>query len=151
VEISGSDMYKTSDWNANLFDFIDKNKNKPFEWGSWDCCKFTDAAIKVITGESLIPTELSWDSKLSAYKAIKDYGGDLLGSFEKACNAKKLTSLHLNYFTCGDVCVFKGEEEGQLVGFSDGFHILGVNDTGITTEPHSKAIKAWRIESKPNG
>ena len=49
------------------------------------------------------------------------------------------------------MCVYEGLEESYLVGFSDGINILGVDEKGITTEPHDKIVKAWRIEREPNG
>ena len=148
---SGFDMYKQNNWHKGFWDFIDENKNKPFEWGTWDCCKFTDAMIQIMTGESLIPKELHWTDKKSAFVEIKRYGGDLLGAFAKSCKEKNILEINKNFIRCGDLCVYEGLEESYLVGFSDGINILGVDEKGITTEPHDKIVKAWRIEREPNG
>lgn len=43
-------------------DFV-VNNNFPFEWGKNDCCKFSNALIKQITGEDLIPKNLNGKTK----------------------------------------------------------------------------------------
>ena len=73
-----------------MFDSFVKHNNFPFEWGRNDCCKFSNAVIKQITGKDLIPQQLKWHDEESALKAIKSYGGNLEDSIEKACNEKNV-------------------------------------------------------------
>ena len=61
-------MKKIVDWEIKFNAFIEKNKNKPFEWGTWDCCKFSNALIKKITNEDLIKDYVS--HKLRTYIVI---------------------------------------------------------------------------------
>ena len=68
------------DWQIKFDVFVEANTNKPFEWGKWDCCLFSDACIKAMTGQSLIPKELHWDDKESALETIRDYGNTLKNS-----------------------------------------------------------------------
>jgi hypothetical protein len=82
-------MKKLPDWQIEFDAFLEKHRNTPFEWGKWDCCKFSNALIKVMTGEDLIPKTLKWKDEESAMKAIKSYGGDLEGSIEKVCDKEK--------------------------------------------------------------
>ena len=63
-------MKKVIDWESKFNIFIDKNKNKSFAWGSWDCCKFANALIKVMTDEDLIPKKLKWKDEKPASAAI---------------------------------------------------------------------------------
>ena len=53
-------MKRKENWQISFFNCIETNYNKSFEWGKWDCCKFSDACIKAMTGESLIPKEWQW-------------------------------------------------------------------------------------------
>ena len=80
-------MKKLPNWQL-MFDSFVENNNFPFEWGKNDCCKFSNALIKQITGEDLIPKELKWHDEESAMKAIASYGGDIETSIEQACNEK---------------------------------------------------------------
>ena len=137
-------MKKNANWQVNLFKWIDNNKNRSFVWGSWDCCKATNSAIKAMTDDSLIPSELEWDSELTAKKAIKNYGGNLLGAMEKACSIDGIEEVGLRSLAVGDITVYE-KDGAQLVGICNGFKVLGVGDDGFDPQPNDVAIKAWRI------
>ena len=96
-----------------------------------------------MTGEGLIPNDLKWKDKASALKAIKEYGGTLEKSINKACKKKKIKTIGKNYITTGDLVVFK--EDNQLAGISDGFNILAPGENGIAVKRDAEILKAWRI------
>ena len=137
-------MKKLIDWEIKFNLFIEKNKNKPFKWGSWDCCKFSNALIKEITGEDLIPKNLKWKDKISAMKEIKKYNKTLLKSIEKACKAKNVNEIDKAYITKGDLVVYK--EESELVGISDGMNILTPTDDCVGVKNNVNILKVWRID-----
>tara|TARA_R110000803_G_scaffold1227_2_gene3974 strand:+ start:1566 stop:1982 length:417 start_codon:yes stop_codon:yes gene_type:complete len=136
-------MKKILDWEIYFDSFIEKNKNKPFEWGVWDCCKFSNAVIKEITGEDLIPQTLKWKDKNTAMKSIKEYGGNLGKSIKKACLNKGLKPIEKQYMSKGDLVVYK--QESQLVGICDGFNILSPKEDGICVNNNLDIINVWRI------
>ena len=111
-------MKKIVDWEISFDNFVQNNKNKPFAWGVWDCCKFSNSLIKEITNEDLIPKSLKWKDEKTAMQSIKKYGGTLLKSIDKACKSKKINVINKAYMTKGDLVVYK--EESQLVGICDG-------------------------------
>jgi len=137
-------MKKIVDWEIKFNAFIEKNKNKPFKWGSWDCCKFSNALIKKITNEDLIPKSLKWTDEKSAMKAIKTYNKTLLKSIEKACKSKGVKEIGKAYMTKGDLVVYK--EESELVGISDGMNVLTPTDDGIGVKNNVNILKVWRID-----
>jgi hypothetical protein len=137
-------MKKLPDWEIYFDDFILKNQNKPFAWGSWDCCKFSNACIKAMTGEDLIPKKLKWKNEEEAMKSIKEYGVTLLKSIEKACKAKKIKSIPKGFMTKGDLVVYK--QESVLVGICDGYSILSPTDTGICVNQDLEILKVWQID-----
>lgn len=137
-------MKKVVDWEIKFNNFIDKNKNKPFKWGTWDCCKFSNAVIKEITGEDLIPKTLKWKDEASAMKAIKTYNKTLLKSIEKACNAKGVKEIEKVFVSKGDLIVYK--EESELVGISDGYNVLTPTDDGIGVKNNVNVLKVWHID-----
>ena len=137
-------MRKLSDWEIYFDDFILKNQNKPFKWGSWDCCKFANACIKAITGEDLIPKSLKWKNEEEAMRSIKEYGDTLLKSIEKACKSKKIKSIPKGFMTKGDLVVYK--QESELVGICDGYSILSPTDTGICVNQDLQILKVWQID-----
>ena len=137
-------MKKILDWEIKFNNFIYENKNKPFAWGKWDCCKFSNAIIKEITGEDLIPKTLKWKDEATALEAIKKYGKTLLKSIEKACKSKGIKQIETAYVSKGDLVVYK--EDSELVGIHDGMCILSVSEDGIVTKESSLIVAAWNID-----
>jgi len=135
---------KLPNWQA-MFDSFVENNNFPFEWGKNDCCKFSNALIKQITGKDLIPKKLKWHDEESAMKAIASYGGDIETSIEKACNEKGVGEIDKAFMTCGDLVVYK-QNDSLLVGMCNGFGILTPTDDGINVVANSLAIRVWRFD-----
>ncbi len=137
-------MKKLPNWQA-MFDSFVENNNFPFEWGKNDCCKFSNALIKQITGKDLIPKKLKWHDEESAMKAIASYGGDIETSIEKACNEKGVGEIDKAFMTCGDLVVYK-QNDSLLVGMCNGFGILTPTDDGINVVANSLALRVWRFD-----
>lgn len=137
-------MKKKDDWQQALFQFIEENKDKPFGWGSWDCCIFTDHCIKAMTGKNLIPKELKWKDEKTAKKAIKEYGGTLSRSLDKAAKAGGLKKIQPNYLQAGDLVIWK--EESEMCGMYNGVAILCPSEDGIEVKPTELAMRGWRID-----
>ena len=135
---------KNADWQNDLQSFLEFFRWKPFAWGEWDCCKFSDAAIFSYTSTHVIPASLSWEDEASADKAVKGYGKTLLGSLQKACKSAGLNTIKNELITTGDLVLFKSEL-GAMVGISDGYGILAPSDEGLTIHPTETALKAWRV------
>ena len=137
-------MKKLPNWQSMFDEFVEKN-NLPFEWGKNDCCKFSNALIKHITGEDLIPKKLKWKDEASAMKAIASYGGDLETSIEKACNAKGVGEIDKAFMTCGDLVLYK-QADSFLVGMCNGFGILTPTDDEINVVANELAHRVWRFD-----
>lgn len=137
-------MRKLPNWQSMFDSFVEHN-NFPFEWGRNDCCKFSNALIKQITGEDLIPKKLKWNDEESAMKAIKSYGGDLETSIEKACDAAGVGEINKAFMTCGDLVVYE-QNGSHLVGMCNGFGILTPTDDGINVMECESAHRVWRID-----
>ena len=137
-------MKKLPNWQT-MFDSFVANNNFPFEWGKNDCCKFSNALIKEITGEDLIPKTLKWKDKETALKAIAKYGGDLEGSIEKACNEKGVSEINKAFMTCGDLVLY-AQADSYLVGMCNGFGILTPTDDEIGSVDNELAYRVWRFD-----
>ena len=137
-------MKKLPNWESMFHSFVENN-NSPFEWGKNDCCKFSNALIKEITGEDLIPKTLKWNDEESAKKAISSYGGDLEMSIEKACNEKNVGEIDKAFMTCGDLVLY-AQADSYLVGMCNGFGILTPTDDGINVVANELAHRVWRFD-----
>ena len=137
-------MRKVKGWEDRLHHFLIENREKPFEWGSWDCCKFVDAAVVSMTTEHLIPDELAWTNEEEAQAAIGSYGRTLSRSIAKAAKAAGLTAVNPGDVGKGDVVVIK-DAGARVAGLCDGYAILSPSDDGYTYRPKSQAHKVFRI------
>ena len=137
-------MKKKDDWQSDLFKFIDEVYTKPFVWAKWDCCTFSDACIKIMTGKSLIPKTLKWKDEETAMKSIKEYGGTLGKSLDKAAKAQNLTKIKPVFLQCGDLVIWK--EESEMCGIYDGQAILCPSDDCLEIKPTQLALHGWRID-----
>mgnify|MGYP003641123875 FL=1 len=138
-------LVKKTDWNILFDQFIEKNRFKPFKWGSWDCCKFSNAVIKAMTGEDLIPKELKWKTEAEAMRSIEQYGKTLSKSIAKACKEKGVTKVDKAFMQKGDLVVYK--EESELVGMSDGVKVLTPSDDMVVAKQNVNIISVWRVSN----
>ena len=136
-------LTKKDNWQILFDEFIAHNRFKPFKWGLWDCCKFSNAVIKAMTGEDLIPKELKWKNEKEAMESIKNYGGTLSKSIAKACKVKGVKQVPNTFMQKGDLVVYK--EESELVGISDGFKVLTPSDEMVVAKQNVDIISVWRI------
>ena len=138
-------MKKLPEWEGKFHSFLIKNKKKDFKWGEWDCCIFTNAAVKEITGEDLIPRELNWDDEETAKKVIKSYGKTLGKSVQKAAKEKGLKEINPVDIKKGDVAIVK-EDGSQVAGICDGHSILCPTDGGFAHKEIKLTQMAFRID-----
>ena len=138
-------IIKKTNWQILFDNFIAENRFKPFAWGSWDCCKFSNAVIKEMTGEDLIPINLKWKDEKTAMIAIKEYGGNISKSIAKACKKKGVYQVPNTYMQKGDLVVYK--EENELVGISDGYKILTPSDDMVVAKQNVDIISVWRVSN----
>ena len=138
-------LTKKNNWKSLFDNFIENNRFKPFIWGSWDCCKFSNAVIKEMTGEDLIPKELKWKNEKEAMESIKNYGGTMSKSIAKACKAKGVTQVDKAYMQKGDLIVYKEQEE--LVGVTDGSKVLTPSDDMVVAKQDVNILSVWRVSN----
>ena len=57
------------DWDIRLADYIESVRNRPFEWGKFDCLIFANEAVRVQTGKGFANDWMGrYDSPQSCYK-----------------------------------------------------------------------------------
>lgn len=144
-------MKKNLDWEIDFSNFIDENKNKPFAWGSWDCILMSNAMLKAMTGESLLPKSWkNWKTQEQAYKAIDKLsnGKGLAAGIENAMKKKKNWSkIEPPYATKGDVIVFQliDGDGDSISAIHDGNGALCVEESGLHCKQDIKITHAWRL------
>ena len=137
---------KEVDWVTKLMDFIQEVKDKPFEWGKWDCCIFADEALYRISGKRVIPDGIKgWATEEEAQKTIKAYGKTLGNSLNKAAKKAGMKEIDLPYLSTGDLVLMKTEVGGEIAGICVGHWLFAPTDDGLTNKRLDMALRAWRI------
>ena len=60
---------RKENWLECLNKYLDSVYDKPFEWGSHDCCHFSAACVEAMTGEN--PMKFKYKTKTGALRLIK--------------------------------------------------------------------------------
>ena len=139
---------KNIDWKKDFDEFVEAEANTSFSWGKWDCILFTNAMIKKLSNENLLPKEWKWKDKKEAMQCIDKYGkgkglaAAIDNAVKKVEGIKKIDQM---FMSKGDFLVYK--EETELSGVFDGAKILGPSDEGLITKcPLTVDIKSvWSI------
>lgn len=78
------------DWERRLHDFIAEHRDRPFEWGQWDCALFATACAAAITGHDAgAAYRGSYDSRAGSAKALRELGqGTLLRTVNASFDVK---------------------------------------------------------------
>ena len=144
-------MKKILDWEILFHEYLYEIRNKPFEWGKWDCCIASNEILKKITGENLLPKSWkNWKTEEEAFKAIDKLskGKGLAVAIENAMKKKKgWSSIKPNFVTKGDLVVFKNiDGDGTSVcAVHDGFGVIGISDEGLEIKQNVEITHAWRL------
>jgi len=140
-------MKKLPNWEIEFDTFQNRKLNTPFKWGSWDCVMFTNAFIKVMTKEDLLPKEWNWRSEKEAMQSIFKYGKGkgLANAIQNAVDRTEgIQEIDKIYITKGDFGVYK--EESELAFIFDGYCAMNPDDDGIVAKSNVDIVKAWRID-----
>lgn len=135
-------MQKLRDWEQRLHYFFSGAQHMEHKWGAWDCCIFADTAIKEMAGAGIIPADLKWHDRRTAFEAIKKAGGDLQTAVSSI--ATKAGLIRVNDLKKGDLVVYQGKKT-VAVGIYDGFGIRCPTEHGSTVVKKDKALEAFRI------
>lgn len=66
-------LQRVPHWPDVLDSFVEANRARRFEYGTWDCCIFSIEAVKALTGATL--WRVTWTNEAEALQAIADAGG----------------------------------------------------------------------------
>ena len=144
-------MKKKLDWEIDFHKFLDKNKNRPFEWGKWDCICMSNEIVKVISGQTLLPKSWQkWKNELEAVKAIMKLsnGKGLAVGIQNAINKTTgWSAINKNFVTKGDLIVFQlVDGDGDSVSaIHNGFGAICSSDDGIDIKSDINITHAWRL------
>lgn len=134
-------MSRLPDWEARLHTFISENKDRPFEWGAWDCALFATACAAELTGEDkAIHFRGTYTDRNGSALALRKLGkGTLVRTLNHLFKRKPVGMAGR-----GDIVM-----AGTSVGVCDGAFAWFVGEEGaregLVTIPRADWTKAWGV------
>jgi hypothetical protein len=138
-------------WDTkHLHTFLLDNANKPFAWGTHDCCTFAADAILSFTGVDIASDfRGKYHDMRGAFRTIKEVtGGTTIADAAAHCAQKHgLTQLASPLFAQrGDlVLVANGAQLVSGIVHLNGRHVVLVGENGLQKESLRSVKRAWRI------
>jgi len=133
---------RKENWLECLNEYLNTVYDKPFEWGSHDCCIFCNECVKAMTGKDFMTEFSSYNNETSAKKALN--GKTLYMTIRKKFGKPISTAmtqrgdLVYNKFDTGPglgICIGK---EALFVGFE--------GREGLVTVPVLECSKGFKVE-----
>lgn len=144
-------MTRLAQWDTVLLpEFIERNRHRPFAWGSWDCSLFAAEAIQAVTGVD-VGAEFrgKYKTERSAMRTVKKVTGGSSVEDAAAYVAGKngMTEIaHPRAAGRGDLVV--ADNAGRTVAgivAQHGRAVTSVGETGIVEIPLHTIKRAWRV------
>lgn len=137
------------DWEARLSAFIIENRDRPFEWGQWDCILMACAAVYAMTGDDAAAKYRGqYSDAAGAAKALRELGqGTLLKTVDAEFQRRPIGMARrgdLVWFSgsvgicAGGAGLFVGEE--RLADKAD----IPMRE-GLIAIPRANFVKAWTV------
>lgn len=135
---------RKADWPVLLAAFLKENKDRPFRWGSWDCCLFACNAIREITGVDVAAKYRGkYQTMLGAMRLIgctvSNVAVEVAAKYGfEHCPDPKLARP-------GDVVLAELNGTNMLGVVSMARTAIFATTTGLAMYPLSVAKEAWKI------
>jgi hypothetical protein len=131
---------KINNWLAALYVQLEAFNEKPFEWGSHDCCTFAADCVLAMTGEDRMVTHRGgYKTAIGATRKMARLGG-----MEATITSVLGEPIAPAFAQRGDVVCFTSPL-GDTCGVCVGSTIAAAGLYGITHTPMVQAFKAWKV------
>ena len=136
---------RLDDWDTRL-EAVIAAADKPFAWGSHDCCTFAASCVDAVTGQSLwIKGLASYRTAAGAKKALKKAGFEDLGAaLDSVLGARKAITMARR----GDIVLIAGTSgsgPGCAVVDLSGEWAVGLSPEGVVRVRLAEAVAAWSV------
>ena len=138
-------------WDTKLLPaFVQARKDRPFSWGSNDCCLTAADAVLAITGTDIASDfRGKYSDQASAFALIKSVtGGTTVADAAAYCASQHgLTEWSYPLLAKRGDLVVIADGQQLIAGFvhTDGKHAVSVNHAGMKFFPLSQITRAWKV------
>lgn len=137
------------DWEARLEAFFQENKSRKFQYGSWDCCLMTAAAIEAMTGKHPGEQYVGAYHNMATSRALcLQIAGDVAmrHAWRKVMRDAGYAEQEANFAQRGDpVLLVRGGRDHSVGLIALNGQIAVVTKRGIEYTRRSQAVTSWRV------
>jgi hypothetical protein len=142
-------MPRREDWQSELDRLLVSGRDRPFEWGKWDCCLFVADAIVAVTGEDLAAGLRARYSSLREARWIlrARYGSaSIERSVAKLFSLAGVREVSPGFAHRGDPVIARSGRDFQIgvIGLN-GLIVINYETKGLVSVPRSLATRAWCV------
>ena len=122
--------------------YIIDNKERPFEWGVFDCCTMACDIIVLQGGDDFAKdVRGTYSTEIAAKRVLKKHFGSLEEAFSP------LAEIDFNFVQRGDLVLFESEGEKVMTfRFGEGYYCIPhEGGMGVLVDT-DKPLKAWRVK-----
>jgi hypothetical protein len=133
-------MNRANEWPELLFDFFERKRNQPFEWGKNDCAGFVIDAIETLTGETVASELRGYRSASGAARRIREKGG-----MESILISLGFERIEIGFAQRGDIVIadMDGREIYGIVA-GNGFY-CSPGEEAMLSRPMSEVTSVYRF------
>ena len=133
-------MTRLPNWSMRLNDKIKEYHDKPFEWGSADCCTFGADCVVAITGHDPIETYRGkYKTELGSLKAQKRYG-----MIEENLD-RYFPQIDVRFAQRGDICTHRADDGTLSVGVFWGGDWWVMTKEGCRKDIKINVLSVWGV------
>jgi len=131
---------RRADWQLQLSAFVQERSDRPFDWGSNDCCTFAAGAVEALTGRNPMAGIESYATEFGALRMVEEGGGlhALATSLLGASVSPLLAAV-------GDVVLVMNAGREMLAVCNGTNAIAPGMSGGIVALGMNAALAAWKI------
>jgi len=138
-------LRRRTDWPTRLMSVIDGAMDKPFRWGTNDCCLFACNCIQAMTDvDPAAHFRGRYDDRQAATKMLREYGGTLETVIERISADLKFPKIEQNFAKRGDFALI-ANEYGDAMAILYGGAWLYPAQVGLGRHPVGYAVAAWAV------
>lgn len=132
-------------WPKLLAISIEMAKEKPFVWGTHDCCLFAADCANAITGIDAAASLRGTYSNEGQATALVETNGGLASLVSSVCSGAGWLRITPKQAQRGDIVCYS-ENDSPALGICVGSQCAFLSPSGITFRPLTKCSTAWRVE-----
>jgi len=138
--LSGAD--RLNNWPERLSQFLIENKDRPFQWGDFDCSQFAIHAEIAITGDSRFWDYFGgYDTKAKAFVKLRRGG---FANVWQLVDSRLVNLDNVKLAKRGDV-IGHLTNDGESLGICVGDKYAASGSNGIVYASLDEAVCAWRM------